>query len=198
MRHSFFAILLIISLNACQNNKPEKTKTTETTSNTAKKTTPIPEFAYVNSDSLTINYEFYKEMKGDTETKGRILQAKLYQMQTGFEGEVENFKRTAGKMTMDEAKRTEQGLAMRQQELAKQGESEEMEFAKQNQKISEKISQNIAAYLKKYAKEKGYTFIFGYSKSYTGLGMIHGDETYEITNEVLKGLNDDYKASQKK
>jgi outer membrane protein len=192
--------LMLWAIQACNSNKetpkntPKVKETSTTTSTTATKET---KFAYVNTDTLLLNYEFYKELKKDLETKQRIIQSDLRNRQTTFQTEVQSYQKTVGGMTIEQAKKTEQGLAQKEQELVEYGKSVETAYLKEEQKLNEKLNQNISDYLKKYAEENGYTFIFGYSKANNAVGMIYGQPSLEITKEVSSGLNEEYKKGQK-
>ena len=56
------------------------------------------------------------------------------------------------------------------------------------QKIQQ-VKKKIEEYLKDYNKNKNYAYIFASS----GDIMYYKDSVYSITNEVLKGLNEQYK-----
>jgi outer membrane protein len=51
------------------------------------------------------------------------------------------------------------------------------------------VKNKIEEYLKTYNNEKGYSYIFAYEP---GL-FYYRDTMYDITNDVIKGLNDIYK-----
>lgn len=186
---------------ACNQNPENKDNKTQSTSTSATKTEAKSneyKFAYVNTDTLLVNYDFYKELKKDLETRQRIIESDLRNRQTTFQTEVQSYQKTVGGMTMDQAKQTEQNLALKEQELRKYGQSIETEYLKEQQKLNEKLNDNMNDVLKKYADEKGYTFIFGYSKANNAVGMIYGQPSLEVTQEVLKVLNEEYKKGQKK
>ncbi|TAE04413.1 MAG: OmpH family outer membrane protein [Bacteroidetes bacterium] len=192
-----FVIATLFSLVACQNTDPNKK---------ADKTAPAPlkgdgnktyKFAYVNIDTLLERYTFYKDMKKDLETKGRIIDSDLRNRGSNFQNDVVAYKKGVGSMTIDQAKQTEQGLARREQELAQYQQTVEANFAKEEQEMSKKLNENVNDYIKKYAGQNGYTFIFSYSRSSTGVGMMYGDASLDITTEVVKGLNAEYKPEKK-
>jgi len=48
----------------------------------------------------------------------------------------------------------------------------------------------IADFLKTYTKAKGYKMVLTYSK--TNASMLYGDESLDVTKDVVAGLNDEY------
>ncbi len=67
------------------------------------------------------------------------------------------------------------------------------EFAAEQEKYNKALHDSIANYLTKYNKDKKYSIIF--SKS--GDNLLYADKAYDITNEVIAGLNKAYKGKVK-
>jgi outer membrane protein len=154
--------------------------------------------AYINTDTLMDKYEFAKATRKDLETKGRLIDADLNNRKTGFQNDIASYQRTAGTMTQQKAQETEQLLAMKERELAQYQQTQQSEFLKEEQKLNEKLRDNVNDFVKKYAESNGVTYVFSYSKNNIGVGLIYGIGATDITMEVLKGLNEEYKSGQKK
>jgi outer membrane protein len=69
------------------------------------------------------------------------------------------------------------------------------QLAQEEQGKIEELYGNITDYLKDYTKDKPYRLVLGYSK---GGGILFADNSLEITNEVLTGLNQQYNDKQPK
>ena len=67
------------------------------------------------------------------------------------------------------------------------------EFAAEQEKYNKALHDSIANYLALYNKDKKYSIIF--SKS--GDNLLYADKAYDITNEVIAGLNKAYKGKVK-
>ena len=67
------------------------------------------------------------------------------------------------------------------------------EFAAEQEKYNKALHDSIANYLAQYNKDKKYSIIF--SKS--GDNLLYADKAYDITNEVIAGLNKAYKGKVK-
>ena len=64
------------------------------------------------------------------------------------------------------------------------------EFAKNNGQVMTDIIKRIETFLKEYNKEKVYSFIFEYEPNSL---IYYKDTTYNITIDVIAGLNAAYK-----
>ena len=68
------------------------------------------------------------------------------------------------------------------------------ELLTEQSKYSKVLHDSIANYLARYNKDKKYSIIF--SKS--GDNLLYADKAYDITKEVISGLNKAYKGKLKK
>lgn len=149
---------------------------------------------YVNSDSLLSKYEYFKDIKAKFEAKSKQAEEDLKSKGTAFQREVASYQQAANTMTADQRAATEQRLARKQQEL--QGYQQNAGAALQNEEgaENEKLYNRVADYLKKHAKDKGYKMVLTYSKNNSA--VLFADESLDITSDVLKGLNEEYKSSK--
>ena len=81
------------------------------------------------------------------------------------------------------------------QELQELQQKLAAELEVENQKNSLEIRDSINSFLKEYNKSKGYDFII----SNAGFdNLLYGNPVYNITNEIVEGLNARYTPSVKK
>lgn len=185
------AIAVIVSINAC-NKQPKTADKVET--KTVESNIENSAIVFVNSDSLLNNYTYFKEIKAKFEGKSKKAQDDLKSKGTAFQREVAAYQQGAATLTAEQRAATEQRLARKQQEL--QGYQQNAGAALQNEEgvENEKLYNKVAEYLKKYAKVKGYKMVLTYSKSNSSI--LFADESLDITKEVIKGLNEDYKTDK--
>jgi outer membrane protein len=185
---SLVAIIVIVSVVASCNEKPAPAAS----SAPADKTGLI---LYVNSDSLLNNYEYFKDIKTLFEDKSKKAQADLTSKGQAFQQEVAAYQRSANTMSADQRATTEERLARKQQELATYNQNAGNALANEEAAENEKLYNKVSDYLKVHAKEKGYKYVLTYSKS--NPVVLYGDETLDITKEVVAGLNAEYKKEKK-
>jgi outer membrane protein len=57
------------------------------------------------------------------------------------------------------------------------------------------VRNKIEDYLKEYNKQKGYAFILSYEP---GFMLYYKDSIYDITNDIITGLNAEYEKNKTK
>jgi outer membrane protein len=150
------------------------------------------QYAYVNVDSLLNNYDYFKATRTQLEDRRKKLETEIAGRTRSLENEVVSAQRKANTMTLEQAQLTEQNLRRKEQELMRYQNDAARQLAQEEQKKNEELINNISLYLKKHTEDKPYKIVFGYSK---GGGILYATDSLDITQEVLKGLNQDYQAS---
>ena len=152
---------------------------------------PANTIVFVNSDTLLNNYDYYKAVKAKLQILSQQAQTEISTKGQAFQKEVAAYQKSASSLTPAQKAATEKRLAKKQQDLQalSQGTSQQLqeEEASQNSKLYD----HIATYLKTYTKQKGYKIVLTYSKA--NPSMLYGDDSLDVTREVLVGLNEEYK-----
>ncbi len=159
----------------------------------AKMQAPLTQIAYVNSDSLLLNYDYYKSTIKALNDKRKKLETDITGRARTLENEAVSYQQKGRDMTLEQAQLTEQNLYRKQQELMQYRDKISQQLAQEEQQKVEELYGNITNYLKDYTKDKPYRLVLGYSK---GGGILFADNSLEITNEVLTGLNKEYSQKQ--
>lgn len=186
----FLAISAALTLTAC-NNKNEN-EAAEVAENTEETVTGL-KVAYVEVDSLMSQYQFCKDYtlllnkKGENaantlQQKQRTLQQHAAALQKKYESN--------GFTTRDELERAQNQLNKEQQDLAELDQRLTNELAMENAKLNEELRDSIQAFLKVYNKAKKFDYIL----SRQGDNILFANKKFDITNEVVAGLNKRYKA----
>ncbi len=152
------------------------------------------QIAYVNSDSLLMNYKYYKDTKENLEEKRKKLEQEIAGRTRSLQNEVVAYQQKGRNLTLEQAQLTEQNLMRKEQELVRYRDESIQKLAEEEQKEVDQLYTNITKYLKGYTKDKPYKFVFGYSK---GGGILFANDSLEITKDVLQGLNNDYQPEKK-
>lgn len=177
---------------AC-NQKPQVSTTTAATTTPA--ASAKAEIVYVNSDSLLGKYDYFKDMSSRLEDKGKKAQVDVSSKGQAFQREVAEYQKGATALSADQRAATEQRLARKQQELQTYNQNASAQIQQEQAAENGKLYDKIADFLKGYAKEKGYKLILTYSKA--NPTVLFGDESLNVTNDVVKNLNDNYKKDKK-
>ncbi|MBC3541689.1 OmpH family outer membrane protein [Rufibacter sp. H-1] len=156
--------------------------------------TPAAEIVFVNSDSLLNRYQYFKDVKARLEAKGKRMEGDLRTKATSFQKEVEQYRQTGAGMTQEQRASTEQRLAQKEQQLAAQQQSAGQQLAKDENDEMKKIYEKVEAHLKKISQEKGYKMVLTYTRGNSAI--LYGDTSLDITEDAVKGLNEEYKANK--
>ncbi|MCO4294710.1 OmpH family outer membrane protein [Solitalea sp. MAHUQ-68] len=188
-------IVGVAILAACSNNNSGTAN--QKADSTGVKTEGVKSeiIVYVNSDSLQKHYNYFVDVKKSLEAKNTLRQQQFEGKGRSFQQEVANAQRAAQGMTQDQQQQLSLQLQKRQQDLGQLQQSLAGQAAKEEQEETEKLYNKITEYLKKYSKDHGYKMVISYSKGNSAI--LYADESLDVTNDVLKGLNEEYKAEKK-
>ena len=180
---------------ACNQTPKSSTSTVSADKNTASVSSAKQEIVYVNSDSLLNKYDYFKDMSTRLEDKGKKAQVDVSSKGQAFQREVAEYQKGAATLSADQRAATEQRLARKQQELQTYNQNASAQIQQEQAAENAKLYDKIADFLKGYAKDKGYKLILTYSKA--NPTVLFGDESLNVTNDVVKLLNDNYKKDKK-
>jgi len=159
------------------------------------KSITVPQIAFIDIDSFQNSYAYFKNGKASLEAKQNAMESELQRSIGGFQSKVVALQQKAATMTEEEGMAAQQKLQMEQQQIEERKQTMEEQFMKATQDFNLDLQERIHVYLKKYNADGRYTYIMPYSKEMTNL--LYVNETNNITNEVLKGMNEEYAASKK-
>ena len=123
------------------------------------------------------------------------MESELDRSVSSFQAEYAALVQKAETMTEEEGMAAQQKLAEKQQKIEERKQSMEMQFMNETQDFNIQLQERIIAYLKKYNANGAYTYILPYSRE--TINLLYVNDAYNITNEVLKGMNDEYAATKK-
>ena len=117
----------------------------DSTQNTSSGVSPSNlSIAYVNSDSLLSNYDYFAELEKKFTDKREKLNAEYQNRAEGLQREISNFQSTAGNMTISQARAVEEDLRKKQQNLLmyqeQLGQQLMQEEATMNSDLYDKVS----------------------------------------------------------
>lgn len=185
------AITLVSVFAACSNND---SKTNASTSKTTEVSSE-DKIVYVNSDSLLTKYEYFKDIRSRMESKGKTAESDLAAKQQAFQREVQQYQQQQNTLPADQRAATEQRLSRKQQELQAYQQNAGAALQNEQAKEQEALYNKVADYLKGYAKSKGYKMVLTYSKGNSAI--LFADESLDVTNAVITGLNEAYTKDKK-
>ena len=185
----FLALGAIVALTACSNKPAANTENAEA----AEPEVTGIKVAYVEVDSLMTQYEFCKDYNLLLNQKGENAQKTLAEKQRALQSHANALQKkyeSNGFTTRDELERAQNQLAREQQDLAELEQRLMSELANEQQQLTMEMRDSIQAFLKTYNKAKKYDYIF----SRSGDNILLANPKFDITRDVVSGLNKRYKA----
>jgi len=182
------AVLILFVLHFIGNKISSDSPITYTNERNEVEIMPV---AYIDIDSLLLNYKYSIDINEVLTRYYENSQAKLTEQWRKFQTEAEDFQRKVDTQTFANRERAEseaQRLAKKQEDLQKLGAQYSQEFEEKQISMREKLRQILNLHLKEYNNSKGYHFIYGKF----GDNMLYSNEIYNITTEVLDYLNQRY------
>ena len=115
--------------------------------------------------------------------KERALQAKAAELQKKYE--------TNQFTTKEQVEQAQMSLAKQQQDLQALNDRLSNDFAAEQMKYNDEMRDSIQSFLKEYNKTKKFDYII----SKVGDNILMANAKYDITKDVVNGLNKRYKPS---
>ena len=184
---AFAAVTLILA--AC--GAKEEEETVKETVQTEDTTTGL-KIAYVELDTLMSQYQLYKDYSEVLTRKGNNIQKTLAQKQRALESHAASVQKKYENnefTTRDEVERAQASIEKEQRDLAELADRLQNEFALEQARINEEARDSIQSFLKQYNKTKKYDYVMVKA----GDNLLVANPKYNITNDIIKGLNKRYK-----
>lgn len=148
--------------------------------------------AYVELDTLMSQYQLYKDYSEVLTRKGNNIQKTLAQKQRSLENHaaaVQKKYESNEFTTRDEVERAQASIQKEQADLAELADRLQSEFAMEQARINEEARDSIQSFLKRYNKTKKFDYVLVKA----GDNLLVANPRYNITNDIVKGLNKRYK-----
>src|ERR1700712_977083 len=146
--------------------------------------------AYFELDSLKMHYNYFKDAESRAKEKETSMNMELSSLQNKYQKKIAEWQQKGNSMTQAESQQAQQEYGEMQQSYQQRKEALQEEFAKNNGIVMTDIIKKIETFLKEYNKEKNYSMIFEYEPNSL---IYYKDTTYNITSDVINGLNAEYK-----
>ena len=185
------AVAGLFAMTACNQQAPKVDEKSE-----AAPTNSELKIAFVEVDSIMSQYEFCKEYSKILEKKGQNIQSTLAQKQQALQNAGVNFqqKLQQNAYTREQAEGIQASLQKQAADLDALSQRLGNEFQAETEKFNEALRDSIRHFLDQYNKDKKYSIIF----SKQGENLLYADKSYDITDDVIAGLNKSYKSTIKK
>ena len=152
---------------------------------------PSGNIAYVEIDSIILNFDMYFDQREDLMAKQQSSEAELNTKGRQYESGARDYedKVRKGLVTRATAAEMEQNLLQQQQDLLALRDQLENQLIEEEQVMNRKILNYIYEFLEEFSADYDYDYIL--AKSF-GSPLMYANGDLDITDEVLAGVNDKY------
>ena len=193
-KNFLLAIAFAATVSACNNQSPKMDEKSEVAADvTAQGGLRI---AFVEVDSLMTQFEFAKEKSKELEKKSNNARNTLTQKGSQLQAAANNFQQKLqnnGFTSREQAEGVQQALQRQQNDLAALQARLENELAQETQKFNTALRDSLNNFLLIYNQDKKYDIIL----TKQGDNILYAAKRFDITNDVINGLNKRYKSTLK-
>jgi outer membrane protein len=151
--------------------------------------------AYFDIDSLQSSYTKYKDVLQEMKGKESSANAELQALKGRYQSRIQQLQQKGPTMSQAEGEAAQREVAKMEQDYRTREAQLQDNLQNQQMDMTKQMRKEIEDYLAVYNKDKGYAYIFSYEP---GFIMYYKDSAYDVTADLLRGLNDQYSKSKNK
>jgi len=111
-----------------------------------------------------------------------------------LQSEYEDLQRKASTLTQEQGESAQRSLMSKQQQLEQEAQNLRASYTEQETKFNEELQKRLDDFLKSYNADKRFAYIFSYRS--TASNILYKDPAYDVTPDVIKGMNESGAASK--
>jgi outer membrane protein len=154
--------------------------------------------AYINGDSINSNYQFIKDKEAQLQNNLKGADAEFQREYAKREKEAQELIQYAQSKQLpeDEARVVEERLAQLEGEIQQIEAKMSGDIAAKKEAMMKELNDRVKQYLEHFSVEKNIDFVLNYQE---GIPIVlHGNPAFNVTAEVLAGLNQEYQQEKAK
>jgi len=150
------------------------------------------DIVYIQIDSLLMNYDMYNDLMSAFQSKYQASQDELQKKSRQLENDAKSFENQINKglLTRSAAEQQQQNLLKRQENLQNEANNKQLELQEEQFVLNNQVYDAVKTFLAKYNQEHQFALILTTNASTNA--VIEGSSVLDITEEVTRGLNEEY------
>ena len=145
--------------------------------------------AYFEIDSIQNSYSFFKEVKSALQVKDMDKAKQLTALKNAFSIKYQELQKNGRYLSQAEIGSRQQELAQLEKNYTNKEQQLSQELQEESFRKLQEVKKKIELFLEKYNKDKSFSYIFSSNPDL----MYYKDTAYDITSDIIKGLNAEYK-----
>jgi outer membrane protein len=167
MKKLAIAFLTILSFTACQQQK----------------------IGFVDNGVLINEYQERVDIEPNLQIKIDAFKSRTDSLRSAFELEIKEAELRARKMSQADVQKLSQELQQKEQVLSQRVQFEQQQIAQESQTLNDSLIKTVKNFVRAYGKSNNYNYILGSNEAGS---VLYGEESSDLTQEILKALNDGY------
>ena len=151
--------------------------------------------AYFDIDSLQTHYEYFKDAFNQMKSKENQMSAELTTLENSYQRKIREWQEKGPNMTQTEGEAAQREYGLMQQRYQRRKMELEQELEKHKVELMSDLRKKVEDFLKDYNSDKKFAYILSYEP---GFILYYKDSAFDITGDVVTGLNAKYKKKETK
>lgn len=145
---------------------------------------------FIDNSEVIKEYQKRKDVEAELKTKIESFDKRIDSIGKTFQARAAALQQGDPQMAKKESQEQYQALTQQYQMFQQQTQMQEQAIQKESQTQIDTLLKEVRTFVKEYGKKNGYTFILG---SNDAGSVMYGEESKELTKEILDELNKSYK-----
>lgn len=148
--------------------------------------------AYFDLDSLENDFLLFNDVKDEINQKNEANTREKMKMRQMYQDKVNSYSKK-GELSQQESETANTELRGMQEQMSNRAQMLDQDLQDFSMRKQKELRTKIEDFLKDYNKDKGYSFVFSNEPNL----IFYRDTVYNITGDLVKGLNAAYNAKKK-
>jgi outer membrane protein len=144
--------------------------------------------AYFELDSITNSFAMVKDIKSELNREEDKMNGEMNQWQKRYNDKLTQYQNQAQQMNQVESENANRDMLQLQETIRNKKQELDQRYQNLYMQKMQDVKTKIENFLKEYNKTKGFSYIFAYEPGF----IYYRDTIYNITGDLVKGLNDQY------
>lgn len=151
--------------------------------------------AYFEMDSVAANFEQVKELKAELAVREQAITNEMQSRTNALQQKYDYYQKLAkaGTLTQEQSEAASREMKGMDDEMKNKKQQMDQDYNNYMMTKQNEIKSKIEAFIKEYNKTKNYSYVVSDDP-----GLFYFQDTaYNITSDVIRGLNEMYKSGKK-
>ena len=148
----------------------------------------ICRIAYFEMDSVENSFKLFKDVKSELGREEDRMNNEMAHLEKQYRDRINQFQNQAPTMTQVQSENANREVIQMQENIKAKKQELDSKYQDLYIRKSREVKAKIEEFLKEYNAEKGFSYIVAFEPSL----FYYKDTAYNITGDVVKGLNERY------